>query len=314
MYPVLCFVIPCFNEESVLPLTVPVFLEKLSVLAEKERISPESYILFVNDASRDGTWKTICKLHEEDARVTGISLARNVGEQKALLAGLFTAMDRADCVITMDCDLQDDINAVDEMVEQYLAGNDLVLGVRSSRKQADLKEKFFAGGFYLLMGLLKTGLVKEHANYRLMSKRAIACLKEQISLPFYLPAMASTMGLPTATVTHERLSRVAGKTGYTVKRRFRLAFDALYAHSSLPLTLITLCAAVSAVLTLVCIGFLIALSVRDGAFRTDLCILASVWAALSVLLAVLRLLGEYIRMIFINSKREPIYQIKETVE
>ena len=314
MLPRLFFVVPCYNEETVLPITAPVFLKKLDSLAAQNKIAADSGILFVNDASADGTWKVITDLHARDARVCGVDLLRNVGEQKALLAGLFTAAARADCTITMDCDLQDDINAVDLMIDRYLEGNDLVLGVRSSRDQAGFAEKFFSGAFYKLMKVLKTGQITEHANYRLMSRRAVECLKEQISLPFYLPAIASAMGLPSAVVKHERLSRVAGKTGYTLKRRFRLAFDAVFAHSTFPLTVLTLLAVFFAVLTLVSAVFLAVCSVQAHAFRTDLCILTAVFMAADGLLVSLRVIAEYLYMIFRNSKQEPIYQIKEILE
>lgn len=314
MQPRLLFVVPCYNEEMVLPITAPIILSKLDSLVARNRIAADSGVLFVNDASTDSTWGVITELHARDARVTGVDLLYNVGEQRALLAGLFIAADRADCIITMDCDLQDDIEAVDLMVDRYLEGNDLVLGVRSSRSSAGFAEKFFSGAFYKLMKLLKTGQVTEHANYRLMSRRAVGVLKERISLPFYLPTVASTTGLPTAIVKHERLSRVAGKTGYTVKRRFRLAFDAIYAHSMLPLTGLTLLTVLFALLMLVSAAFLVVCSVRTHSFRMDLCILTAVCAAAVSILFALRVLGEYVVLIFRNAKREPIYQIKEIIE
>ncbi|MCH5197575.1 MAG: glycosyltransferase family 2 protein [Oscillospiraceae bacterium] len=313
MSAVLYFVIPCFNESEVLPLTVPVFLQKLSTLASQKKISADSRILLVNDASNDSTWEVIKELHKKDKRVTGIDLAKNIGEQRALLAGLFTVEEKADCVITMDCDLQDDIDAVDSMVDKFLEGNDLVLGVRSSRDQAGFSEKFFSAGFYKLASLLHTGVIKEHANYRLMSKRSIGMLREQISMPFYFPAIAATMGLPTATVTHKRLSRAAGKSGYTLKRRFRLAFDTIFAHSTFPLTLLTLCPVVCSVLTLICVIAFVLLSIRARGFRTDLCILSSIWFLGTIVSCAVRVLGEYIYMIYTNLQNKPIYQIRDEV-
>ena len=227
----LYYVVPCYIEEEVLPVTGPVFTAKLRDLIQKGLVSEDSRVLFVNDGSPDCTWELIKELHEKDPLAIGIDLAHNSGEKFALLAGMYYAAERADCVITIDSDLQDDIDVSEEMLKKYYEGNDLVLGVRSERKDDPFSERFFSSCFYLMMRLFRTGQVDQHSNFRLISKKAIQMLKNYEQIPYFLPAAASTLPLPKTTVSHKRAARQAGKSKYNYKKKIRLAVDAVLVHS-----------------------------------------------------------------------------------
>ncbi len=230
----LFIVVPCYKDEAVLPVTGPVFLKKLTELTEKEIVSPESRLLLVNDGSPDGTWEAIRALYEADRRVIGVNLAENTGEETALLAGMFTAVRYADCIITMDSDLQDDIETVDEMIKQYKNGNDIVLGVRSGRNEDSLFERFFSGTFYFIMKITKTGLIPEHANFRLMSKKATDRLKSSARGSFYLPTLVCNIDLPRTVVTHLRFRPAEGESHYSFRKKADLAVRAIVSHGKIP--------------------------------------------------------------------------------
>lgn len=306
---VLYMIIPCYNEQETLPVSAPVFRQKLQSLIDRGVIGDKSRIMFVNDGSKDATWDMIRAIHEKDPHFTGVDLARNVGEQYAMLAGMFTAEPLADCIITMDCDLQDDINAVDVMLEEYHKGNDIVYGVRSDRSQDAFFERLAAESFYKLMKALKTGLIYEHANYRLMSKKALGLMREYPETNLYLPSMASLLGLKSSVITHERLPRASGTTGYSLQRRIRLAIDAIVSYSRAPLMALTAVCGLCLILTTVCLVCWIAACVKTGTAQTGLCILTSVWAAAALLSAALRLIGGYIYRTLMETKRRPRYQI-----
>ena len=228
---VLYFVIPCYYDENVLPLTGPVFLWKLHDLIVREVIDADSRVLFVNDGSTDATWEIIARLHENDWGCIGIDLAENVGEQNALLAGMAFAKDRgADCCITMDSDLQDDIAAVDQMVEAFLAGSEAVFGVRRSRKSDTFFERATSGLFYGIMHIVEPRSIANHSNYRLLSKRAMEWLLSQTERPFFLPTLASLLEVPSTIVYYDRLPRTAGNSGYNFQKRLHLGMKAIYDH------------------------------------------------------------------------------------
>ena len=310
----LYFVVPCYNDADVLPLSVPVFLKKLADLTERNVVSGDSTLVLLNDGSSDTTWETIVSLRKGEERIVGINLAFNSGEQNALLAGLTYAAPRCDCVITMDSDLQDDINAVDRMLEEFLAGSDIVLGVRSRREDDPLFERLSTGIFYRLMEAAGTGQIREHANYRLLSRKAAGQLLAHTETHYYLPCVVSNMGLKRAMVYHERFARAAGASGYTVLKKLRLALDAVMIHSRLPLKLITAAAAVCAFLFLAAAVFAIAASVRSHTFD------ASAWGICATLLVgalalgALRVVAGYLSMIFDETRRAPRWQIDEILE
>ena len=235
MFDKLFIVVPCYFDEDVLPITAPLIYEKLKALIAGGQISAQSGLVMVNDGSTDRTWQVIKRLQKDIPCLCGVDLVENVGEQNALLAGMTHAVSLgADCVITMDSDLQDDIQAVDAMLEKYYDGNDLVLGVRASRRQDPITERFFSGMFYLLMKVFRTGLVNEHANYRLMSRRAICELLERAKGTFYLPALVCSIDLPRVTVSHVRFPRAAGESGYNFSKKMKLALNAVFWHAKTP--------------------------------------------------------------------------------
>ncbi|MBQ6019136.1 MAG: glycosyltransferase [Clostridia bacterium] len=314
MSAVLYIIVPCYNDEQVIPVTAPVFREKLQSLIDAGRISHESRILLVNDGSADGTWDELRRLHGQDACFSALNLAHNCGEQNALLAGMFFAEDRCDCAVTADSDLQDDINAIDRMLDKYEEGFDLALGVRSRRDDDSLSERVSSAVFYRTMRFFKTGLVNEHSNYRLVSKKAIGMIRDFDRTDFFLPALVCNLGLKTATVPYERRARAAGKSGYNFAKRLRLGVDALFAHSSAPLTALTAAAVLCAVLALASLAALIAVSVKIGGIDVPLTVLSLVWLFAAALCGAFRLIGEYLRKTYLQVQPRPRYKIADIAE
>lgn len=313
MADILWIVVPCYNEHEVLPVSAPALLEKLTGWIEAGRVSPESRILFVNDGSKDSTWEIIAGLHQQDAHFCGVSLAHNAGEQNAYLAGMLTAAERADVVITVDCDLQDDVNAMDEMLDRYEEGNEIVYGVRKKRVHEGRIHCNNAGLFYKLMKLCGTELVEEHSQYRLMSKRAIGMLAQYGEVNLFLPALVPLIGLKHTVVEHERWERTAGKSKYSVMKLFRLAVEAVTSFSSAPLALITLFTLFCGVLFIACLIGLIVFSVKNGRFDVSLAVLTSVWLIAAGLAASVRIIGEYVCKTYTETKKRPRYHIEETL-
>ena len=219
----LYIVVPCYNEEDCLPRTAPVFRRKLGELMDAGRISLQSRILLVNDGSSDGTWELIRRLHADDGYFAGLSLSPNRGHQNAVMAGLMEARERADFTITIDCDLQDDINAIDKMVDKYLAGADVVCGVRDSRATDTFLKRFTARAYYALMNLFGAKLVFDHADFRLMDREALGRLALYHGDDLFLRGLATRLGLPVETVYYDRSVRTAGESKYTLKKMVKLA-------------------------------------------------------------------------------------------
>ena len=237
--PILYIVIPCYNEQEVLPITSGMFLKKIQDLAAAEKISEESRVLFVNDGSKDNTWQIIQDLAEQDPHFEGISLSRNRGHQNALLAGLMTAKDRCDVTISIDCDGQDDINAMDGMIDAYLDGCEIVYGVRSKRDTDTFFKRFTAEGFYHLMNWLGAQIVFNHADYRLMSSRALREFANFKEVNIFLRGMVPLVGFKSTSVYYERAERIAGESHYPLKKMLALAFDGITSLSVKPIRLIT---------------------------------------------------------------------------
>ena len=234
----LYIVLPCYKEEEALPLSAPKLKEKLLSLIDKNKISDDSRILFVNDGSKDGTWRIINELHEQDRHFTGISLSRNRGHQNALLAGLETAAKYADAIISMDVDLQDDIGAVDEMLEKFEAGCDVVYGVRKARKKDSFFKRFTAEGFYKIINKMGGDIVFNHADYRLMSKRAVNALGEYKECNLFLRGLVPMIGFKSDIVLYERDKRVAGESKYPLKKMLAFAYDGVTSLTLTPIKFI----------------------------------------------------------------------------
>ena len=312
--PVLYIVIPCYNEEAVLPITAPQFLEKMNCLIEKEMISGDSRILFVNDGSKDETWNIIKSLARQDRHFMGISQSRNRGHQNAVLAGLMEAKEQCDITISIDCDGQDDLNAMDAMVEEYLAGNEVVYGVRSSRETDTFFKRFTAQSFYRLMKIMGAEVVYNHADYRLISSKVLRELAEFKEVNLFLRGLVPLVGFRSTTVEYERHERLAGESKYPLKKMISLALNGITSLSVQPLRLITGFGVVVAVLSFVgviwaLICALLGRTVSGWASMT--CIICFVSG---VQLISLGIIGEYIGKIYMETKGRPRYIISERTE
>lgn len=307
----LYMVIPCYNEQEVLPETSKRLKEKLSTLLKAGKIDPESRIIFVNDGSKDRTWEIIRRLHEEDPVFGGVNLSRNRGHQNALLAGLMTVKDHADMAISMDADLQDDINAIDEMVEKYLNGIDIVYGVRSSRAKDTFFKKATAEGFYKLMNTMGVNTVFNHADYRLMSKRALEGLAEFREVNLFLRGIVPMIGYSTDVVYYERGERFAGESKYPLGKMLSFAIEGITSLSTKPIRMITF---LGFFIFLVSIGILIYSLVRHFMGATIVgwtTLMVSVWAIGGLILLSLGVVGEYIGKIYLETKARPRFLIEE---
>ena len=307
----LYMVIPCYNEQEVLPETSKRLKEKLSTLVRAGKIDPESRIIFVNDGSKDRTWEIIRRLHEEDPVFGGVNLSRNRGHQNALLAGLMTVKDHADMAISMDADLQDDINAIDEMVEKYLNGTDIVYGVRSSRAKDTFFKKATAEGFYKLMNTMGVNTVFNHADYRLMSKRALEGLAEFREVNLFLRGIIPMIGYSTDVVYYERGERFAGESKYPLGKMLSFAIEGITSLSTKPIRMITF---LGFFIFLVSIGILIYSLVRHFMGATIVgwtTLMVSVWAIGGLILLSLGVVGEYIGKIYLETKARPRFLIEE---
>ena len=236
--PVLYIVIPCYNEEKVLPLTSGMFLSKINDLSAAGKISPDSRVLFVNDGSKDTTWEIICDLAKQDEHFIGIAQSRNRGHQAAVLAGLMEARDRCDITISIDCDGQDDINAMDQMVDEYLNGCEIVYGVRSKRDTDTFFKRFTAEGFYRLLAAMGVEVVFNHADYRLISARALKEFANFKEVNLYLRGMVPLVGFKSTSVYYERHERLAGESHYPLKKMLGLAFDGITSLSVKPIRMV----------------------------------------------------------------------------
>ena len=314
MKDVLYIVVPCYNEEEVLPETSKRLKEKVTGLIAAGKVSERSRILFVNDGSKDRTWALISELHAADPIFSGVDLSRNRGHQNALLAGLMTAKDRCDMAISMDADLQDDVDAVDRMVEEYYAGCDIVYGVRSSRKKDTFFKRFTAEGFYRVMNLLGAETVFNHADYRLLSKRALEGLSEFKEVNLFLRGIVPMIGYRTATVEYERGERFAGESKYPLKKMLAFAMEGITSLSTKPLKMIT---GLGFFIFLVSIAMLIYSVVRWATGETILgwaSVICSVWAIGGLILLSLGVMGEYIGKIYLETKARPRFLIREVLD
>ena len=314
MQPVLYIVIPCYNEEQVLPITCSMFLEKIKSLVQKEKISDESRILFVNDGSKDKTWEIIKQLAKEDYHYKGISQSRNRGHQNAVLAGLMEAKDVCDITISIDCDGQDDIHAMDAMVDAYLDGCEIVYGVRSRRDTDTFFKRFTAEGFYKVMNWMGAEVVFNHADYRLVSSRVLQEFANYKEVNIFLRGMFPLVGFKSTSVYYERHERIAGESHYPLSKMLALAFDGITSLSVKPLHLITGLGCGIAVLSFIGViwSVIVALtghSVAGWASMTSIvCFIGGVQ------LICLGVLGEYIGKIYMEVKHRPRYIISERTE
>ena len=314
MKPILYIVIPCYNEKDVLPLTAPMFLEKLNSLISAEKISEDSRILFVNDGSKDNTWDIISSFAASDKHYKGISLSRNRGQQNAILAGLSEAKDNCDIIVTVDCDGQDDLNAIDLMVDEYLNGCEVVYGVRSSRKSDTFFKRTTAQGFYKFMNSLGVESVYNHSEYRLLSSRVVEHLLSFKEVNLFIRGMVPLVGFRSTSVYYERYERLAGETKYPLKKMLALAFDGITSLSIKPIRLITFLGFIVAVISIIgiiwsVVNAFIGHSVAGWASTVSIvCFLGGVQ------LISLGIIGEYIGKIYLETKQRPRFIISERTD
>lgn len=304
------FVIPCYNEQEVLPITAEQLRIKYDQLLQSGLIAESSRILLVDDGSKDRTWQIISQLHQKDSRFQGVKLSRNRGHQNALLAGLMTARSFCDAAISLDADLQDDINAMDAMLQKFQDGCDIVYGVRSDRETDTVFKRCTAQGYYKFMSGMGGELVYNHADYRLMSRRALDGLAEFGEVNLFLRGIVPMIGYRSDIVTYARKERPAGKSKYPLKKMLAFAWEGLTSLSIRPIRIITI---LGTLIFLVSIGMLIYSVIRHamGATRTGWTSLAvSIWAIGGLQLLAIGIIGEYIGKVYLETKSRPKYIIE----
>ncbi len=311
----LAIVVPCYNEEEVLKIASEALRKVLDDLAAKNKIAQDSFILFVNDGSKDRTWELIRQEHDlYPHQVRGVKLAGNVGHQFALTAGLLTAMERSDVTVSIDADLQDDVNVIEEMIDKFHAGNDIVYGVRRERKTDTFFKRTTAQGFYKLMALMGVKTVYNHADFRLMSKRAVEQFSEYKETNLFLRGMMPLIGYQTDSVYYDRKERVAGESKYPLKKMLALAFNGISSFSVKPISMITglgmfiiICSALAAVYALV--------SYFTGSVVPGwTSLILSIWFLGGLQLMAVGMVGQYIGKIYMEVKQRPRYNIEKILE
>lgn len=310
--PVLYIVIPCYNEQEVLPVTSGMFLEKINSLIAKGRVAPESRVVFVNDGSKDNTWNIIQELANSDEHFEGVCLSRNRGHQNALLGGLMTVKDRCDITISIDCDGQDDINAMDAMVDAYWDGCEVVYGVRSKRDTDTFFKRFTAEGFYKLMNWMGAQVVFNHADYRLMSSRVLNEFANFKEVNIFLRGMVPLVGFKSTSVYYERAERIAGESHYPLKKMLALAFDGITSLSVKPIRLITGFGALISVISFVGVIWAVVEAILGSTVAGWASTTSIVCFMGGIQLLCLGVIGEYIGKIYLETKQRPRFIISET--
>ena len=307
----LYLVIPCYNEEEVLPETSKQLRAKMETLMAAGKISKESRIVFVNDGSKDRTWEIIESLHKENPLFQGIKLSRNKGHQNALLAGLMTVKEHCDMAISMDADLQDDIDAIDGMLEKYAEGCDIVYGVRNARDTDTAFKRKTAEGYYKVMGLLGADIVYNHADYRLMSKRALDGLEQFKEVNLFLRGVVPMIGYKSDKVYYARKERFGGESKYPLKKMLAFAWEGLTSLSVKPIRMIM---TLGSVIFLVSIAMLIYSLVRHAMGATMVgwtSTVVSIWAIGGLQLLAIGIIGEYIGKVYLETKQRPKFIVEE---
>lgn len=302
---------PCYNEEQALPISSAEILSLLDKMSQENLISSDSYILCCNDGSKDNTWTVIQNLHSKDNRVKGISLAHNRGHQYALLAGLMTAKENCDAAISIDADLQDDPNAIVEMVKKFREGKEIVYGVRSSRKTDTWFKRTTAHAFYSFQNVMGLETVYDHADYRLMSRRALELLSQYGEANLFLRGIVPQIGLDTDIVKYERNLRVAGESKYPLSKMLSFSIDGITSFSARPMRWIFMIGLILLVIDIFVAVYVLFAFVEKNAVSGWTSLMLSVWFLGSLILMGLGIVGEYIGKIFIEVKNRPRYAIKD---
>lgn len=312
--PTLYIVIPCYNEEKVLPITSKLFLDELQVLIVDGKISSSSKILFVNDGSRDSTWDIIVNLSKANRHFSGISQSRNRGHQNAVLAGLMDSRDKCDITISVDCDGQDDIAVMGVMVEQYLKGYEVVYGVRNKRDTDTFFKRFTAESFYKLLNVMGAEVVFNHADYRLISSRVLDEFSEFKEVNLFLRGMIPLVGFKSTSVYYERHERIAGESHYPLSKMLALAFDGITSLSIKPLSLITCLGLVVSIVSFIGVLYAVIAYFRGNAVSGWASMICIMCALGGIQLISLGVIGQYIGKIYMETKHRPRYIISERTD
>ncbi len=313
MSKILYIAVPCYNEEDVLPETSARLKAKVEGLIENNIVSNKSRILFIDDGSKDKTWQLITQLCESNDIFSGIKLAHNRGHQNALLAGLMTAKEYADIVISMDADLQDDINVVDKFIEEYNNGSDIVYGVRSSRKKDTAFKRSTALAYYKILQKMGVDIVYNHADYRLMSKRALNALEQFKEVNLFLRGIVPLIGYKTSVVEYERSERFAGESKYPLKKMLAFAIDGITSFSVKPIRMITALGFILFAISLITLIYSIIVKIIGHADSGWASIICSIWMIGGIQLLSLGVIGEYIGKIYNETKSRPRFIIEEFI-
>ena len=308
---ILSIVVPCYNEEEMLPITFESLRNKLKELIEKGKISPESFLLFIDDGSKDKTWELIDNENKVHKEVRGLKLAGNVGHQFALTAGLIFAKDICDIAISIDADLQDDIDVFEEMVDKYHEGNDIVYGVRNKRKTDSIFKRVTAQGFYRVMNFFGAKTIYNHADFRLMSKRALEQFSKYSEENLYLRGIVPLIGYKTECVYYDRKVRVAGKSKYPLRKMIALAVEGITSFSVKPIRYIVLLGFISVLLSLAAFVYALVSYFLKEVEPGWTSLIVSIWFLGGIQLISIGLIGEYIGKIYMEVKRRPRYNIEK---
>ena len=310
--PILYIVIPCFNEETVLPITNTLFLDKLKDFIAAGEISAESRILFVDDGSRDNTWSVISELHQKNAYFEGLKLSRNCGHQNALLAGLMTAKNHADITISIDCDGQDDVAAMNRMLQEYKGGADIVYGVRAARDTDTKFKRNTAKGFYRILNFLGAEVVFNHADYRLMSRRALEGLSEFREVNLFLRGLIPLVGFKSSSVYYDRKERMAGESHYPLSKMLSLAFNGITSLSVRPLKMITGLGFFMSLVSLLAVIVTVIIKLFGYTVQGWTSLLCVIFLLGGIQIFCLGVIGEYIGKMYAETKARPKYIIEDT--
>ena len=311
---VLYMVIPCYNEEEVLPETTKRLEKKLGDLIKKKVISEKSKVMYVNDGSKDKTWELIKKINKDNSMFTGICLSRNRGHQNALVAGLLTAKEYADVVISMDADLQDDINAIDEMLEKYYDGCDIVYGVRSARKTDTFFKRVTAEGFYKFMQMMGVDVVYNHADYRLTSKKVLNNFQDYKEVNLFLRGIFPLIGYKSDKVYYERAERFAGESKYPLKKMLNFAWDGITSFSVKPLRLICTLGFVILFISIIIMIYSLVRKLTGNTIDGWTFLNISIWFIGGLQMISLGIIGEYVGKMYNETKARPRFIVAENLE
>jgi len=309
----LAIVVPCYNEEEVIEMSNSVLVEKLKDMINEGLISEDSYIYYVNDGSKDNTWNILTRLHEEYDCVNCLKLSRNKGHQNAVMAGMMSAMDNCDCCITIDADLQDDVDVIRDMVVNYLKGDQIVLGVRSKRKKDSFFKRFTAQTFYKVMNWMGAKTVRDHADFRLLSNVALHELAKYNESNLFLRGVVMELGFPTSIVYFERKKRMAGESKYPLSKMLALAMDGITSFSIKPIRIIRNLGILTVFITVCVAIYTLVVFLMGKTVDGWSSLMLSIWFIGGVQLISIGLIGEYVGKTYIESKRRPRYIIEKNL-